>query len=105
MSLKSGRVSPHSRPAGLPYNHGTVVNRYHLDVVRMENQAIWITLVVDDPVGFYVEQYYETNSVFTDHRTRRIEPDELSRHWVNNIPLIKLVEKKFEEIIKDASGG
>jgi len=75
-------------------------SRIHLDVVERVDEKIWFTLIIEDPIGYYVEQYHEPLSVSFSSRTRIIQPAELSRTWVNDQPLIKLVERKFEEMAR-----
>ncbi len=79
-----------------------MAERIHLDVVERDDEKIWFTLVVDDPVGFYVEQYHEPNGVCFSARTRNIQPDELAKTWINDLSLIKLVENKFQEMAEAA---
>lgn len=75
-----------------------MVQRVHLDVVERASERIWFTLVIENPIRYYVEQYHEPHSVSFSTRTREIQPDELARTWVNDQPLIKLVESKFQEM-------
>ena len=75
-----------------------MASRYHLDVVRKEEETIWFTLVIDDPVRYYVEQHHESNKAFQADRTLHILPEELAKHSVNDRPLIKLVENKFQDL-------
>jgi hypothetical protein len=82
-----------------------VLDRYHLDVVRKEDETVWFTLIVDDPVRYYVEQYHESNKAFRGDRTLHILPEELARHRVNDRPLIKLVENKLQELVEISLRG
>jgi len=79
-----------------------VADRYHLDVVRKGDETIWFTLVIDDPVCYYVEQYHQSNRVFQTDRTHHILPEELARHRVNDRSLIKLVENKLQELVESS---
>jgi len=55
---------------------------------------------MDDPVGYFVEKYQESNNAFTGCRTSQIQRTELAKHWVNDRPLIRLVEDKLQEIVE-----
>jgi len=79
-----------------------MAERYHLDVVKREDETIWFTLVIEEPVRYFVEQYHESRKAFESCRTRQIPAEELARHWVNDRPLIKLVENKLQELIEAA---
>ena len=70
----------------------------------MERETIWYTLVLEDPIDYFVEQYHESNNTFSGCRTRQIEREDLVRHWVNDRPLIRLVEDKLLEIVEKSWG-
>lgn len=71
--------------------------RIHLDIVERPGETIWFTLVIDDPIHFYVEQCFESKKPY-HCGTWQIKAEELSRYWVNDKSLIKLVEEKFTEL-------
>ena len=75
-----------------------MADRFHLTSVKTVEGAIWYTLVLNDPIGFYVEKYNDSRNAFIKERTKTISPDELPKHWVNGMPLISLVENKLEEL-------
>lgn len=75
-----------------------MANRYQLDIVQRDEEIIRFTLVIDDPFGYFVEQLHEPVQPFAKARIHRIQREELLKYWVNDIPLIKLVERKLEEL-------
>jgi len=60
--------------------------------------TVWYTLILNDPVSFYVEVYNDSTNAFIKDRSKRILPVELHKHWVNDMPLISMVEQKLEEM-------
>jgi hypothetical protein len=77
-----------------------MAQRFHLDLVNTTDGTIWFTLVVDDPVGYFVEEYNDSPNVFIKGRTKLITPCDLAKHEVNGVSLIKLVENKLQEIVE-----
>ena len=75
-----------------------MADRFHLDSVATASGTVWYTLVIDNPVGYYVEQYNDSKNAFIKDRTKRISAVELTKHWVNGTPLITLVENKMTEM-------
>ena len=75
-----------------------MAERFHLDSVSTASGTIWFTLVIDNPLTYYVELYNDSRNAFIKDRTKRILPADLSKHWVNGVPLISLVENKLEEM-------
>jgi len=79
-----------------------MADRYHLDMVKNGEETVWFTLVVEEPVRFFVEQYCESNRAFSCCRTWTIPAEDLARIQVNDRPLIKLVENKLQELAEAA---
>ncbi len=79
-----------------------MIERYALATVKHENEIIRFTLVINDPLSYFVEQCHEPTKPFVQAQKFQIKPDELSKRRVNGIPLIKLVERKLEELAEAA---
>ncbi len=75
-----------------------VVERFHLDSAKDREGTIWFTLVVEDPINYFVEQYHDSKFRNAQDRMMCISRDKLRNHIVNGIPLITLVENKLAEI-------
>jgi hypothetical protein len=79
-----------------------VAERFHLDSVTTLEGTTWFTLVIEEPAKYFVEQYNDAKTAFATNRTKRILPSEFSKHWVNGIPLVMLIENKLGELVEDA---
>ena len=75
-----------------------MAERFHLDSVSGPDGTTWYTLVLEDPVIYFVEQYNDTRNAFIKERTKRIARADLGKHNVNGIPLITLVESKMDDL-------
>lgn len=80
-----------------------MVQRYKLDVVQRDDEIVTFTLVVDDPFDYFVEQRHEMLQPFRKAQERRIQRKDFLKYWVNENPLIVLVERKLEELAKKES--
>ena len=91
------------RKKGCWYDILTVVaERFHLDSVTNADGTTWFTLVIEDPVNYFVEQYNDAKIAFVRNETRHILRSEIGKHWVNGVPLVMLVENKLGELAEDA---
>ena len=79
-----------------------MAERFHLDSVKNRDSTTWYTLVVEDPVNYFVEEYNDTKNAFIKDRTKRIARADLGKHQINGTPLITVVENKMSDIAEAA---
>ena len=59
---------------------------------------MWFTLVLEDSMTFFVEQFNDSILSFLTGRVKKIFPADFNDHLVNGVPLAKLVDAKLKEI-------
>ncbi|HEY1660905.1 MAG TPA: hypothetical protein VGI03_00665 [Verrucomicrobiae bacterium] len=80
-----------------------MTERHLLSLEKRESEIIRFTLVINAPYSYFVEESHEPTQPFKKAHTMLIEATSLSNYQVNGVPLIKLVETKFEELAKLAA--
>lgn len=81
-----------------------MAKRHHLKSVETADGTIWLTLVCEDPLNFFIEQYNDAKISFLKERLKIIRSNELGRHEINGVPLVKLVERELKQILGAHSG-
>ncbi len=62
----------------------------------------WFTLIIEDPANYFVELYNDAKIAFAINQPKHNLPSDFSKHWVNGVPLVMLIENKLGELAEDA---
>jgi hypothetical protein len=79
-----------------------MAERFHLDSVTTAEGTTWFTLVIEGSANYFVEQYNDAKVPFVKRQTIRILRSEFSKHRVNGVSLVMLVENKLGDLAEDA---
>jgi hypothetical protein len=76
-----------------------MTQRFYLGAMEEFSGMNTFTLVVESPSVYFVECYNDSRLSFIKERLKTIPSQATGKYRVNGVPLKKLVEAKFQEIL------
>jgi hypothetical protein len=97
--------NPGSSRKGQNGNQGSragydMLRKYHLDSIRKPGGLrIWYYLVFCKTVGMFVEETYDFDLPYKNHKVNSIRPEDFDKYELNGKLLRQLVAEKLVEIL------